>query len=140
MAQVFCELSNHGHLRSAAIGLRKKWPSEWKEAQTDYIVELLRLLVRATGLPDPSDSLTNICGYYETASGRAELWSNLSVHVSTQTKTPTPTHDLIARSAKYYLESCSDKIVEDYLIITANYDGLMEEALGRQEFLLSFYV
>lgn len=128
LAQVFSELSNHGHLRGTAIGLREKWPREWEEAGTDHIIELLRLLVRATGLP--SDSLTNICGYYETASGRATLWNNL-VRIFQGKKTPTPTHEMIARAAKYYLDLGPGKVVTDYLIITANYDCLMEEALVK---------
>jgi hypothetical protein len=129
LAQVFCDLSNHGTLRTAANGLRRKWPGGWQEAQTDRIVELLRLLVHATGLPDPGDSLTSICGYYETESGRAELWTNLA-KIFHHKNTPTPTHNLIARAARHYLDCGSERVTDDYLIITANYDGLMEESLS----------
>src|SRR5262249_34056063 len=104
LAQLFGDLSNYGPLRGVANDLRNRWPSQWKDVRTEHIVDLLRLLVSATGLSDASGSLTNISGYYETASGRTALWNNLA-RIFQDKRTPTPTHTMVARAAKHYLYS-----------------------------------
>ncbi len=129
LSWLFSELSSYTALQPAADYLCKEWPSNWDEIDPEQMVVLLRGLVRATGLSGASDSLSSISGYYETQGGRSELWRNLARIFRRKTK-PTPTHEVLAAAAARYL---SLKPIDDHLIITSNYDCLMEEALIAAE-------
>src|SRR5262249_21992796 len=63
--------------------------------------------------------------YFESVGDRESLWENLSSVIAPK-KTPTETHKLLAKSARHHL---AQKLAIDYLIITTNYDCLMEQAL-----------
>jgi len=127
LASLFSQLANYTTFNSTIRQLRKNFPGYTFTADEKEQIEALRLLAKVTGIANPPDMLTSITSYYESISGRQSLWNNLSSVIALKKET-TPTHKLIARAAKYHL---SQKRALDYLIITTNYDCLMEEALDE---------
>jgi hypothetical protein len=86
---------------------------------------MFKLLSRITDITSPTDPLTSISAYFESTSDRPNLWNQL-YEIFENKKTPTATHLLIAGIADRYLKR---KIKGNYLIVTTNYDCLMEKAL-----------
>jgi hypothetical protein len=97
------------------------------EAAKDRLVPMLRLFSMTTDLASPTDPLTSISGYYESRSERSNVWTHLYQAVASK-DTPTEMHRLIADAARQHLQD----VAEDYLIITTNYDWLMEKALDEK--------
>ena len=96
---------------------------------TESMVRMLKLLAEVTGLAQTADPLASIAEFHEYKTERKSLRESLA-EVFRNKVTPTPTHQLIARAAKYHL---TRPFAEDYLIITTNYDALMEKALDAEE-------
>jgi hypothetical protein len=89
------------------------------------LVEALDALVMATGIADPPDPLSSISSFYENLLDRTRLWNDLR-QVFSHKITSRPIHALIAQIAKAHL---SRPGAVDYLVITTNYDTLIEQAL-----------
>jgi len=103
-------------------------PEKRVEVFKDRLLSMLKLLSTTTDLASATDPLSSISSYYESNRDRPELWDRLRAVVAFK-ETPTRTHRLIADAAALHLEP---EGAEDYLIITTNYDWLMEKALDEK--------
>jgi SIR2-like domain len=91
------------------------------------LVELLRWIAELTEIGPAVPPLLSVASYYEYTLQRSRLWRDLRSIFENKT-TPTRTHWLTARAAEHHLSLRPRK---DYLIITTNYDRLMEIALEK---------
>jgi len=129
LTRLFCNLSTYSSLEQVVDNLRDFFPPGFISADKAEQVTTLKRLGRITRLADPPDQLTSITSYYENKVGRPSLWSNLSLVISGKNQ-PTRTHELIAAAAKRHFQQYS-KPLQDYVILTTNYDCLMEDALDK---------
>jgi hypothetical protein len=127
LARLFCNLSTYSSLEQVVDNLQEFFPPGFIDASRTDQINTLKRLGRITRLADPPDPLTSITSYYENKVGRDALWSNLSLVISGKNE-PALTHKLIAAAAKHHF-SKYNKPLQDYLILTTNYDCLMEDAL-----------
>ena len=125
LAHLFSLLSSYTTFERVVERVRGNFGEYPFGATGEEQIESLKLLAKVTGVANPPEVLTGITSYYESISGRGGLWNSLS-SVIARKKKPTPTHKLLAAAAKYHL---AQKYTLDYLIITTNYDCLMEQAL-----------
>lgn len=130
LSELFCQLSRYSSFESAVAKIEKLLPEELVDYSKEELIGLLQLLAKITGIAMPAESLSAISCYYETKSGRNALWDNL-MNVFKTKKNTTLTHKMLADAAAYYLGK--EGVVDDYLIITTNYDCLMEEALEHNQ-------
>jgi SIR2-like protein len=107
--------------------LRQRFPGQLLTATEKEQIQTLQLLAKVTRIANPPESLTSIASYYEKFLGRQPMWELLREIISGK-KTPTPTHKMLAQAAGYHLKK---NPASDYLIITTNYDCLMEQALDE---------
>jgi hypothetical protein len=91
------------------------------------VLALLRWIADLTEIGPSVPPLLSVASYYEFTLQRSSLWRTLR-QIFENKQTPTRTHWLIARAAEHHLSLGGWK---DYLIITTNYDRLMEIALER---------
>jgi len=91
------------------------------------LVDLLRWIAELTEIGPSIPPLLSVASYYEYTLQRSRLWRDLRSIFENKT-TPTRTHWLTARAAEHHLSLRPRK---DYLIITTNYDRLMEIALQK---------
>jgi hypothetical protein len=131
LVEVLSREARFSSLREAANAIRdnKLLPADYPRPAEEDIVEILKLLAQATGIGQPPDLLSSISNYFEARLGRKALWEDLEKIFSNKTKS-LAIHDLLADIAFNYLKSGA---VVDYLIITTNYDCLIEESLDRKE-------
>ena len=127
LARLFCNLSTYSSLEQVVDNLQDFFPPGFINASKAEQVNTLKRVGRITRLADPPDQLTSITSYYENKVGRPSLWSNLSLVISGKNQ-PTRTHEMIATAAKRHFQQYS-KPLQDYVILTTNYDCLMEDAL-----------
>jgi hypothetical protein len=125
LARLFSHLSQYTSFKDIAEDLKKVLPNELLSSSESERIEMLKLLAKVTRIANPPDALMSIASYYETRFGRLYLWDDLSAVISQKNQT-TGVHCLMAEAAKYSMES--DRST-DYLMITTNYDCLMEQAL-----------
>ena len=92
-------------------------------------MDALRIFAALTRVCNPPDPLSSIAGYHEKKVNRGDLWGLLHSVIAPK-QIPTPVHERLAEVARHHLdqEPWSDK---HYLILTTNYDRLMEVALDR---------
>lgn len=102
-------------------------------AYQDAMLVLLRLIAGLVGAS--SAPLSSISAFFDAVRGRRTLLDRLA-EILENKRIPTPTHHLIARAAKWHLASSRNRRATElgeatghYLIITTNYDELMEIAL-----------
>ncbi len=124
LAEMFSRLSKYSSFEEAVENVKQLLPEQPVHEKSD-LLEMIKLLVEITGIVPSTEPLTSISRYYEAVSSRTTLWGNLH-KIFAPKEEFTATHDLIARSAKCYLDR---EVIKDYLIITTNYDCLMESAL-----------
>jgi SIR2-like domain len=129
LARLFCNLSTYSSLEQVVDNLQDFFPAGFINASRTEQVNTLKRLGRITRLADPPDPLTSITSYYENKVGRDSLWFNLGRVISGKNQT-TNTHALIAAAAKQHSAQHS-RPAQDYLILTTNYDCLMEDALDK---------
>jgi hypothetical protein len=129
LTQLISAVANVSQLHGLADAIRGQLPQDLIEGEINDFVLWLRRLVDVTGLSS-GDALTSIAGYYETESGRQGLY-DLLTEVFLSKHLPTPTHHLLAEAAAAYLNLPKERVINDYLIITTNYDCLMEDALTK---------
>ncbi len=141
LIDLFTERSTSSGIHQTVEKLNKKWPWKKEPLREEQLLSLVKGLSQITGLW--SDSLTSIAAFYESQSNRNDLLDMLKKIFLTKT-TPTITHELIAEAATTYLERLGNKIPfgevrnKHYLIVTTNYDGLMEQALGTVPYVVLF--
>jgi hypothetical protein len=150
----FAQLSEHGWVEQAVTPLMRRWPVDWKEpadeaTNVEWMRELsqsFKLLIEATSLWGANDPLTTAAAYYETLNPREKLWRQL-FDIFKDKRTTTETHKLVAEAASYHLKRVrkdmqtarkrrvdTSGIISEghYLVVTTNYDCLIEEALGKK--------
>lgn len=71
--------------------------------------------------------LLPVSSYYQFTFDRRKLWDSLQA-IFENKSSPTKTHELVARAARWHQNSAP---YGEYLIITTNYDRLMELALDQ---------
>jgi hypothetical protein len=86
---------------------------------------VLRSVATLTGITSPTPPLLSVSSYAEYALRRLTLWRKLKAIFESK-QTPTDIHRLIAAAASFHLRRDH---ADHYLIITTNYDRLMERAL-----------
>lgn len=128
LARLFANLSTYTAFKQVVDTLEGIFPKGFIDATERQQVDMLKRLAGITMIADPPDPLTSITSYYESKNGRGSLWTNLSLVISGK-KEVTQTHALLAAAAKRYFEQAD--VWQDYLILTTNYDCLMEDALDR---------
>jgi hypothetical protein len=126
LSRLFSELARYSSLDSVAGPLGRVVPEAY--ASNGQIVESLRAFAKLTGIAYPPDPLTSISNLYEAQSERASVWGHLQKLIGNKRAT-TGIHSLLAESAERHL---SAKKALDYLIVTTNYDTLMEQALDAK--------
>jgi hypothetical protein len=130
LTALISDLAQYSPLKEPAAALRKRVPAVLvEETDAGEFTQILQRLLETTGLPS-GDSLTSVAGYFETQSGRQRLWEVLA-RIFQRKAVPTPTHRLLADAAFAYLSPVKRRVVKDYLIVTTNYDGLLETALAQ---------
>ncbi len=127
LAELFGLTAHYSTFEHIIKKLRRRFPDQLLSANEEEQVKSLHLLSRVTRIANPPEPLTSITSYYERLLGRKRLW-NLLREIFETKKEPTFTHQLLAEAAKYHLDRPK---ATDYLIITTNYDCLMEEALDK---------
>jgi hypothetical protein len=150
LVDLFATLSDHSAIRLSAASLLQRWPSQWDapkspEERKQWLREVqqaVTLLIDTAELYGAKDTLTTIAAHYETVTGRKNLWDQLA-QIFRGKLTPTPTHLLIARAAANHLEMMHDTPYDKlstahYLIVSTNYDGLMEQALGKLPYVVLY--
>lgn len=128
LARLFSNLSTYTAFKQVVDTLRNIFPPGFINATDAQQIHMLKLLARVTEIADPPDALTAITSYYENKNGRPSLWSKLQSVISRKNE-PTLTHRMLAAAAKRHVEQ--PDIWQDYLILTTNYDCLMEDALDE---------
>ena len=126
LARLFANLSTYSAFKQVVDRLSPLFPKDFINATETQQIDMLKLLARVTRVADPPDPLSSITGYYESKTTRRSLWTNLHMIISGKNQ-PTPTHKLLAAAAKRHFEQAH--VWQDYLILTTNYDCLMEDAL-----------
>lgn len=127
LARMLSELATYSMFQGLGEDLRRALPPS-VPGPVETLSAMLNGLSAATGIAHPPDPLTAIAAYYENKNGREALWDKLSRVIARKTTT-SPIHELIATAAGAQVGAEEGR---DYLIITTNYDCLMEEALDRQ--------
>lgn len=147
----FVQLSQNSGVQQSVMALMKRWPDDWQEPaqeaeRAEWMEDLqssFKLLIEAARLWGANDPLTTVAAHYETLSDRQRLWNELFL-IFKDKHTPTKTHQLVAEAAREHLDLANKRIKaaasnEDvsalineahYLVVTTNYDCLLEEALG----------
>jgi len=129
LAELFSLRSHYTTFFRICESLRELFPAELFTAGQDEQIKTLQLLAKATRIASPPDPLTSISSYFEKSLGRQELWELLH-DIFSKKQQQTRTHDLLADAAQHHLRYSGAR---DYLIITTNYDCLMEKALDDRE-------
>ncbi len=129
LAELFSLRAHYSMFSSISQMLRGLFPETLFSADEEEQIQTLQLLSKVTRIASPPDPLTSISSYYENLRGRDKLWGLLYEVISPKAQ-PTETHNLLADAAQLHL---SKKRAKDYLIITTNYDCLMEQALDQRQ-------
>jgi hypothetical protein len=130
LAEAFAEAANYNHFEWALQRIRKLEPAGvWDQAG---LLAVLRSMSDLLGLGSPSPSLLEVASYYEYTFKRQRLREFLAGIFNERKSEPTGTQKSVAGAAKVYIDANKrDDQAGDYLIITTNYDGLVEIALDR---------
>lgn len=131
LAQLFADRTPYDGFKALGENLHRRLPPDARPH--DYpLDELMRVCFDSVGLDAPVGALSSMAALYERKNRRPMLLEFLTSVLATKTK-PTLTHRLIARIAALHVARApaNDKN-SDYLIITTNYDRLMELALEAE--------
>lgn len=135
LIELFAQLSSYSSFHESARKLVTRWPYAKQQLKQEQLIELLKAFADITDLW--SDSLSSMAAYYENRSGRKPLWENLA-KIFAGKRVPLEAHELIAEAAEHHLRLLGDDVEygdipkSHYLIVTTNYDGLMEKALEKR--------
>jgi len=133
LSEMFSQVAPYNSLEDRAlksVDVKGLLPPARIEQNRAKLLPMLKLLAMTTDLAGSTDPLTSISSYYENTGERKDVWNRLFQVVAPK-ETPTAIHRLIADAASTHLGAA--KVVDDYLIITTNYDSLMEKALDEKK-------
>lgn len=130
LAQALAEQSHYDFFQSAK---RKVYDltghQDWDDGK---LTNLMAALARLTAIGSPSPPLLDASSYFAYRIDRAQFWAYLH-ELFANKQQPTSTHELVARAAANYIEKNRDDIAaEDFLIVTTNYDCLVERAMDAR--------
>ncbi len=127
LAQALAERSNYDFFQSAK---RRVYALTGHESWDDTkLTNLMAALARLTAIGSPSPPLLDASSYFAYRIDRTQFWADLYALFANKQQ-PTQTHALVARAATNYIERNRDDIAaEDFLMVTTNYDSLVERAL-----------
>jgi hypothetical protein len=135
LAQALAERSAYDHFDQAKRRIRElTGRDDWDE---EMLTHLLVALARLTAIGSPAPPLLDASSYFAYGSPRREFWNSLHLLFKDK-REPTTTHALVASAAARYIEKNDDVTAADYLVITTNYDGLLEQSLDAQS--VPYYV
>lgn len=126
LAQALAEKSGYDYFARAkerVIDLTGR--ENWDDAK---LTRLLASLARLTAIGSPVPPLLDASSYSADRNEREVFWSDLH-QLFKNKRQRTPTHDLVAEAASRYIKTNDDPSAQDFLIITTNYDRLLEDAL-----------
>jgi hypothetical protein len=131
LAQLFADRAPYDPFKALGDTLRRRVPKRVLPSEGE-LSEILRASFMSVGLDAPIGSLSSVAALYERGDNRGKMLRNLT-EVLGGKSTPTTTHRLIARVAARHVErepaEGDSKYSPHYLIITTNYDRLIELAL-----------
>lgn len=128
LTEMLAQLSDYATFGPIIESLKRILPEGLIEATDNEQISMLKHLAAITGIMNPGENLMKICSYYENKVGRGSLWAVLNLIFSDKSRI-TATHNLVAAAAKHHLDQ--PQVGGHYLILTTNYDSLMEEALAN---------
>lgn len=120
LAEVFAELSQYDYFDRPATKLSQLVQC----AERQQLAQLCRAAAAVSGVASLAPPLLSVASFYSYTQ-RATTVLNRLQSVFANVKAPTPTHELVACMAAHYMKQPS----ADYLIVTTNYDCLIENAL-----------
>lgn len=130
IAQMLSEELDHDTLSCYAIQLLpifKRFNFNTGIEDIVRLLQILRLGLKTNLLCEP---LSNISQYFEYKIQRSHLWDTLQ-EIFHKERQATKIHNYLAKVAKYHTKK--EIIKYHYLILTTNYDNLMEKALDECE-------
>ena len=122
LTEALCEMQQYTTFQEVARRLRDTLASAGIRTCESEQIAALRLAARVSRVADPPDALSSVSSLFAT---RYQLWDELRAIIAPK-KLPTPTHELLADAAQRHLRH------RNYLIITTNYDRLLERTLTRR--------
>ena len=127
LAQALAERANYDYFDTAKRRIYAlTGHQDWNDAT---LTNLLAALARLTAIGSPSPPLLDASSYCSYRVARDVFWADLKKLFANKQE-PTDTSKLVAQSAANYIERNKDQIEsQDFLIITTNYDCLIEHAL-----------
>ena len=128
MAAAFVYLSQYDVWESAQARLRDLMSAPQHGQWWDEFEPVLSAFAQLTEVASATPPLQSVSGYYEYSEGPRAVFEKLSEMLANK-RIPTMIQQLIAAAARFYLPGGA----RDYLIITTNYDRLMEDALEAEE-------
>jgi hypothetical protein len=140
LAVLFSLYTNYSSLNEVVPRIIQSGPKEPVVRESDLLAALT-LATTLTGVGWPPDALSTIAEYFEQVTGRDSLVEKLR-DIFENKKRPTRTHELLAAAAKWHVDKARAEFPQalkkdttgvtvptHYLILTTNYDLLMERAL-----------
>ena len=136
LAQALAEKSSYdyfGQAKRRVFDLTGR--KNWDDAK---LTRLLVSLTRLTAIGSPVPPLLDASSYLADRKARTEFWSDLHLLFKDKQQS-TATHALVAKAAAQYIAQNKDDVTAaDYLVITTNYDWLLERAFD--ELSVPYYV
>jgi hypothetical protein len=131
LALALAERSSYDFFQSAK---RRIYALTGHQSWDDHkLTNLMAALARLTAIGSPSPPLLDASSYFAYRIDRAQFWADLH-ELFANKQQPTPTHALVARAAANYIERNREDIAaEDFLVVTTNYDSLIERALDQAD-------
>lgn len=129
LAEALAQLSRYESFEHALAPLRKLLRKDADAPPRAVLLRVLESIAAHTGITPPTAPLVAVSSYLEYKLRRARLWEALREIFVTK-RTPLAIHHLIAAAARFYFQQDP---LKDYLIVTTNYDCLMETALEMAE-------
>ena len=126
LARWFAAESKYTALEYVRESLGRALPLAQHQIAPAGLAQTLDRLVAATGVGNPPDPLSSISSYFLSQGNRTQLWRDLQGIFATK-RTPRTIHKVIARAAHAHVRAPEQ--VSDFLVITTNYDTLVEQAL-----------
>ncbi len=123
LTNLFSHFAHYSSIDEVSSKISKLMNNYINDLRREEITEILKILFKILGIN--SMPLSSISDYYQTNIGRDELWDKLKRVLENKEKY-TLSHKWVATSACDYIKN---KPKDHYLILTTNYDCLMEKAL-----------
>jgi hypothetical protein len=130
LAEVLAELSSYDNFARAKVKIHQRTArADWDGKK---LAHLLVSFARLTGIGSSTPPLVDVSSYRSYQRQRPDFWRDL-YQLFRNKREPTSTHRLVALAAANYIRANkNDFSAPDLLIITSNYDCLLEQALDEQ--------